>query len=589
MRKQSIGLRKLLAILLALGMVAAACGGTDEPSETTQATDGTPTTTDSNTPVTEPPDDETPQFGGEIAVGLEADAEGLRPWEDTGSSPAYNMFAAIYDKLMEQNPAGEFVPFLAESLESEDLITWTLKLREGVELHNGKPVNADTLVGMFGVQQTGAQSAGFIGLSGLESVEKVDDLTVNYILARPFAAMPSILSRAQLGMVFDPEEAAADPEAYGNTPIGSGPFMIESRDVNNETVVVRNPNYWLTSPEGEQLPYLDKISFRPIPIEGTRLDSLASDTVQVMQTLRGATVRDARALGDEITRYEFQGSNTGGGMFNVLVPPYDDVRVRKGLLLLNSVPAVIDALGGTGIVEPATQFFAPDSPWWSEKVAAAYPTQDREAGVALLQAYVDDPARSDGKAAGEIISVSLASPPDPTLIAAQEVIKQLWDGSELVETELVQYPDQPTHIGVALGRDNGFVGNHTVHFWRWSDEDDPALNLNGEFLAPTPEIAAAAGVPFSPVNWSNYFNPEMFGLLVQASSIADFETRKGFYEQVGLILAEEVPIFFTSQTATMVGTANNVRGINSWHTPDGGLGIGIPNAEVRYHEVWLVS
>lgn len=584
MRNKTIGLRKLLALLLAIGMVAAACSSSDDPEAvTTEATDA-PSTSNPDTEIVADPDK--PIFGGEIAVGLEADAEGLRPWEDTGASPAYNMFVAIYDKLMEQDPAGDFVPFLAESLDSEDLTTWTLKLREGVTLHNDKPVNADTLVAMFEVQKTGAQSAGFVSLTGLESVEKVDDLTVNYVLARPFAGMPSALSRAALGMVFDPELAAADKEGYANAPVGSGPFMIESRDVNNETVVVRNPNYWMTDVNGDQLPYLDKISFRPIPIEGTRLDSLRSDTVQVMQTLRGSTVRDARALGDAITRYEFQGSNAGGGMFNVLVPPYDDVRVRKGLLLMYNQDAVIDALGGTGIQDAASQFFAPDSPWYSEKVAAAYPKQDIPAGIALLQEYVDDPTRSDGKAPGDLISVSVASPPDPTLIAAQEVIKQLWDSSELVETELVQYPDQPTHIGVALGRDNGFVGNHTVHFWRWSDEDDPALNLNGEFLAPTPEIAAAAGVPFSPINWSNYFNPDMLGLLIQASSVSDFETRKALYEQVGLIIAEDLPIFFSGYTATMIGASPVVRGINGWHTPDGGLGIGFPNAEVRYHEVW---
>ena len=54
-------------------------------------------------------------------------------------------------------------------------------------------------------------------------------------------------------------------------PVGTGPFVIDSRDLDNETTFVRNDSYWATDPDGNALPYLDSISFRPIPDEGTRL------------------------------------------------------------------------------------------------------------------------------------------------------------------------------------------------------------------------------------------------------------------------------------------------------------------------------
>ena len=60
---------------------------------------------------------------------------------------------------------------------------------------------------------------------------------------------------------------------------------------------MRNENYWNSDAEGNQLPYLDSIAFRPIPDEGTRLDAVLSGTVDAMQSLRQGTIRDARADG----------------------------------------------------------------------------------------------------------------------------------------------------------------------------------------------------------------------------------------------------------------------------------------------------
>ena len=90
------------------------------------------------------------------------------------------------------------------------------------------------------------------------------------------------------------------------------------------------------------------MQFRPIGDEGTRLSSLVSGTTNAMKTLRQGTIRDARDAGG-LVMYEFQGNNAGGGMFNNLVAPFDDVRIRKGLTHLNNQTAVIDAIGGTGI------------------------------------------------------------------------------------------------------------------------------------------------------------------------------------------------------------------------------------------------
>ncbi len=311
------------------------------------------------------------------------------------------------------------------------------------------------------------------------------------------------------------------------------------------------------------------------------MSSLISGTTNAMQTLRQGTIRDARDAGG-LVMYEFQGNNAGGGMFNVAVAPFDDLRVRKGLTHLNNQTAVIDALGGTGISLPGSQWFSPDSPWWSQAAADAYPEFDIEGGTALVQEYVNDPARSDGKAVGEPIFVELSCPPDPTLIAAMQVLQTVWESTGLVTTELTSF-DQPTHINNALGNpDNGFVGTHQAHCWRWSSDEDPSLSLNSAFGAPTAEIAAESGAPFSATNFPNFFDLDMYNNLVAAIQTDDFQTRYDLYEQVNITLNEQNPIWYSGHTATAIATAEGITGFNGWTTPDGVLGAGFPAAEGRY-------
>lgn len=613
-------LQKSLALLAVAGIVAAACGGDDDDTgatgDDTGATEetggGTATADDTATaePTAEPStveatgDVDTPvtaatvevedKYGGSIAVALEAEATGLRPWEDTCSSPCYNMMITVFDKLVEQTVDGAYEGWLAESITpNDDFTVWTMRLRPGVTFHNGTELTAQTIADMFPIQQEGSQSSGSISTANLATVEATGDLEVTYTLSQPNSAFPAALSRAPLGMVFEPAAAAADPDGYSTNPIGTGPFKIESRDIDNETVVVRNESYWLKDADGNQLPYLDQVSFRPIPDEQQRLDALLSGTVDVMQTLRQGTIRDARAEkegGADIVLLEQQGNNVGGGMFNMLVPPFDDVRVRMGLTLMNSQDKVIEALGGTGISLPGTQWFSPDSPWYSEKAAAAWPKFDFEAGVAKLQEYVDDPERSDGKAAGEKIDVELSCPPDPTLIAAMQVLQQTWSASNLVNLKLTNF-DQQTHINNALGIENGFVGTHQAHCWRWSGEDDPAIAINPFLAPPTAEIAEAAGIPdvVSPLNFPNYWDPESFQAAVEAIRTDDFDTRKALYEKIMIRLAENVPIWYSGHTATMLATTPAVQGFNGWVLPSGTVGIGFASAEGRYAELYLAT
>jgi peptide/nickel transport system substrate-binding protein len=582
-----------LAIPLALALVAASCGSDDSSSDATTAPDGAEATTPTEdttstedttatedteatedttaTEVTEPPQTETPVMGGSVSLGLEAEATGLRPWEDGLSEPAYNIMYAIYDPLMTSRESGGYGPYLAESLEpNDDFTVWTMTLRPDITFSNGTALTAQTIADSFPIQQTGAVSSTAIASAKLASVAATGDLTVEYTLIEPNSAFAGALALAPLGFPFDPAAALADPVGYSTNPIGTGPFTMKSRDIDNETIVERNPNYWRADDDGNQLPYLDSVTYRPIPDEGTRLDALLSGTVSAIESLRGATVRDARDAGDKINVLTNLGNSTGAGFYNTQSPPLDDQRVRLGLTKMNDQARVIEALGNTGISAPTTQFFSVDSEFWTEAAADTYPTFDFDGGTELIQEYIDDPARSDGKSAGDNIDVELSCPPDPTLIAAMQVIQQVWAGSDLVNVTLTSF-DQATHIN------NGIDDKTSAHCWRFGGDGDPAASID-------PFVASAAE---SVSNFPNYDDPEMQQWALEAGATDDFETRKELYSKIMVRINEEALTWYSGGTAQMIAVAPDVKGVATWTLPDGEAGVGIQGAQMRPTQIFV--
>src|SRR6056297_2937577 len=241
-----------LAVPLVFAFVAASCGSDDSSSDETTAQSGTdatsddtggdagdeggtadttPTEAEGDVDTTVVADTEAAVYGGAITMGLEAEANGFRPWEDGCAEPCANIARTFFDPLVDQNVDGEYEGLLAESIRpNDDFTVWTVTLRPDVTFHNGVELTAQTIVDMFAVQQTGSISSGLIATNGITGVEAVDDLAVAYTLAAPNSAFPAALSGVSLGYVFEPAAALADGADFSSEPVGTGPFVIESRD-----------------------------------------------------------------------------------------------------------------------------------------------------------------------------------------------------------------------------------------------------------------------------------------------------------------------------------------------------------------------
>ncbi|WP_158544746.1 ABC transporter substrate-binding protein [Blastococcus sp. TF02-9] len=503
-----------------------------------------------------------PVDGGEIVVGLEAETNSWLPGTANFGNPGYNVAYAIYDPLMKRTPEGEPQPYLAESMEpNAELTVWTLTLRPDVVFHDGTPLNAQALKTIWDTYLVAPGSNLAANLAEVQSLDVVDDLTVTYTLKAPNAAFPDLLTDPA-GWPFSPTAAAAAGPDAGSSPVGTGPFRFVSWQRDSQLVVEKNEDYWQ-----EGLPHLDRITFRPIPDEDTRVSSLQSGDIDAMQSLRQSTVARAREI-DGVDNYEFLGNNSGGSNFNTSRPPFDDVRVRRALALALDQEALIEVLGGTGLTPPSTQFFGPEDPFYSEEAAEAWPTNRPDEAQELYDEYVNDPARSDGKAVGDPVSFTYTCPPDPSLNELSQLYQSFWNGLGMdVQLEQVE---QAAYTQQAIARD------YDAGCTRHGAARDPYYVFQRAF---TP----------GPINVTEFSDPRIDEALATMRGSADVEERKAAAEQISLVLAEEVPVTFTGGTLTVVAVRDVVKNVDGWVFPDGSEGNGTPDGTAMWGHVWTTE
>lgn len=565
---------RLAAPLLAVGLLAAACGDDTDGGNGGAGTEG-----GSITDTTIASSIEDAQPGGRLVVGLEAESATYLP---SAGSMNSNVARALFDAIAVHGADGEIHPYLAESIEpNDDLSEWTVTLREGIVFHDGTPLDAQAIKDNFDehISADGSTLAGRV--SNVQEVRLDGPLTYTYVLDGPTASFPDVLT-GPVGYPFSNVACRAAGDECGNRPVGAGPFRMVSWTRDAEMRLERHEDYWRSDENGLQLPYLDELVFRPIPDEDSRFASVRSGDIDVGQTLRQSIVRnaeDAEAAG-EIQSLEALGNNGAVSVFNVLRPPFDDLRVRRALVHATNQEELIAVLGGEGLTPIQTQYFSPQSPWFSSTVEEAYPTFDPDTARELLEDYTSDPDRSDGKEVGAPVAFRYQCPPDPSLLALSQAYQAYWDAVG-VEVTLEQV-EQPVLITNTIGnadQDPPFIGAFEVTCFRAGADEDPYTTL-----------APGLGDPsVSPTNYSNHHSDNIAEQLEVLRTTADFDSRYAAVESMMLELAEEVPLMWIGGTATSLYATNEVRNLGGWTAPGGVQGNGVLNGVIFWSEVWLAQ
>src|SRR5262249_33730607 len=209
--------------------------------------------------------------------------------------------------------------------------TWTFKLRPDVKFSDGTPFNAQAIAWNYARQKdpkNNCRCAFYV--ANILSVEAPDDLTVVYKLKDPAVTLPAQVSVMSANNAMQsPTAVQAKGDDYNRNPVGTGPFVIKSWTAGDRMVLERNPNYW-----NKGRPYLDKVVLRPLPDSQSRFASLKAGETDLVWADEFEADNIIRAKKDPALQVlSYAGSGAQVTAINTKVPPLDDVRVRRALVM----------------------------------------------------------------------------------------------------------------------------------------------------------------------------------------------------------------------------------------------------------------
>jgi peptide/nickel transport system substrate-binding protein len=327
------------------------------------------------------------QAGGRVIYGYGAEAVKLDPG-DAIDRPSFDVMQNIYDGLVELDQQGAIQPALAtEWTISDDNLTWTFTLREGVTFHDGTEFNADAVKANLDRILDEANQLGTYGQWEpiVEAVNVTGPLEVEIVTKLPAGGLLNLMASGYGGIV-----SPAAIEQYGadlaRNPVGTGPFVFSEWEQGQRIVLTRNADYWGGAPE------IDELEFRLIQEDGSRILALEAGDVDVIANVSAQNIpllrdNDALVVVQQPTYRLFYWA------FNCTKDVFQDVRVRQAFNYLIDRQSLVDnVLQGVG--QPAD---APIPPTVIGYAPIGTYTYDPEKGAALL-AEAEFPADWEGVA-----------------------------------------------------------------------------------------------------------------------------------------------------------------------------------------------
>ncbi len=541
----------IAAVVLTLGMVAAACGS----STTEQGQSGGGDSGDGAPPITAEPDAGTPQPGGKLAYGLVAETDGWDPSTARWAASGYQVAGTIYDRLGAMDENYEVQPYLLSSIEpNDDFTVWTLGVRPGVTFHNDTPVDAAAIVANLAAFKASPLTG--TALSDIDTIEaNADGSAVIVTMKKSWSTYPLQLT-AQIGHIAEPS-TLGDKEA-NLRPIGSGPFTFGDWQSGSKLEVNKNPNYWR-----DGLPYLDSIEFKVLTDNQARRAALTSGGLDMAEFFDVDSINEFNA--DTSGDYRVIADPTGESeeamiLLNTATPPFDNLDARRALAMATDSPTVT-AFVGDGLV-PASGPIAESSRWFVPDVGQlAYNPEEAKKLVEKVKAETGS------------FTFELTGVPVVETQRFSQYLQSAW--SEVGMDVKLADTEQTTLISRAV------LGQFQALTWRQFGAAHP----DGEYVwtyggnaKPVNELS---------LNMARNNDPELDAALDAARESDDFETQKAQYAIWQKRLSETVPYIWIYHVEPVVVATTNVHDITKAQLPNGGNQLAISSVVHPMSQIWI--
>lgn len=442
-------------------------------------------------------------------------AESMDPYDTNRFWPPINM---VYNRLVYAGPDGLPQPELATAWHAEDgERSWIFKLQEGVTFSDGSSFDsADAAYSLMRMIDPELDSPIRPVLEGIDHVEAIDPLTIKVVMKAPDADLPILLTDYRALMI---------PEGSGDTinenPIGTGPFMVDTLEIEGTTILTANPAYFRGKPG------VDRIEVIAITDSVARVQALQAGQIDYIDSI------DPKQLGlfADASRYTIQRVESGdwdGLIMRTDTAPFDDPRLRKALRIAADRETIIKVVLGEGGGSVAC-----DNPVWQ-----------------------GDPYHWDGDCSQDLDGakrlLAEAGYPDGIDI---DVYTSDVGATYVTLVEAYQEQVKPAGIRVKL------VMTAADGYWDDVWMTEPVF-VTGWGQRPAAQILAEGFRSDAAWNESYYNDPDFDALLDMSRAEPDFTKRKALYVQAQQKLFEEggafIPYF---RTIARVFRAN-VKGVD---------------------------
>ena len=485
------------------------------------------------------------QMGGTLIAGMQGGLDGRDPHVVQAAS-TLRVLENVYQKLVRINEDLEPVGQLAADWStSEDGLTWTFELREGVMWHppeSRELVAADVVYSFERLLNEDTGSPWRSNFTPITNVSADGDYTVVFEFDQPYA--PFLYKLSSGGYIL-PEGADDADYDIADQPVGTGPFVFDENVPQARTEVSAFNDYYETDDSGNSLPYLDGIEFRIVPEGQARLTNLQSGSIDWAVTVPPSQASSLEGSNSITlsnipgTYYDYLGHNTTRA-------PLDDVQLRQAISFAINRESIVQG-ARFGFAEP-TQDPIPPSSVWKDLISVEEPySQDIERATQLAEESDYD---------GEELTIQVGQQYPQQVTIAEIIQEQLGEAG-------INATVQPTDFSSMISNLN--AGEYDLTIVGWSGFVDPDDMMYLQFHS---------GETF---NQSNYSNDEVDQLLEQGRQAAgNREERAEFYDDAVDIISQESPYTFLEFNEELTAWQNSV--MNFTH---------ISTATPYFTEVWL--